>query len=89
VQTIKSLVRRRWPQGEQSRNTWYQPLEEQGAIDLAVHWVLGDSRVFLITAGDIDLLPGVLEAADRLDEPPSAEEMQALVEAKDMEPLFT
>jgi aryl-alcohol dehydrogenase-like predicted oxidoreductase len=89
VQTIKSLVRRRWPQGEQNRNTWYQPLEEQETIDKAVHWVLGDSRVFLITAGDVDLLPRMLEAASRLDEPPSAEEMQALVEAKDMEPLFT
>jgi aryl-alcohol dehydrogenase-like predicted oxidoreductase len=89
VQTIKSLVRRRWPQGEQNRNTWYQPLEEQETIDKAVHWVLGDSRVFLITAGDVDLLPRMLEAASHLDEPPSAEEMQALVEAKDMEPLFT
>jgi predicted aldo/keto reductase-like oxidoreductase len=89
VQTIKSLVRRRWPDGEQNRATWYQPLEEQGAIDRAVHWVLGDSRVFLITAGDIDLLPKVLEAARCFDERPSAEEMQALVQAKKMEPLFT
>jgi predicted aldo/keto reductase-like oxidoreductase len=89
VQTIKSLVRRRWPEGEQDRNTWYQPLEEQGAIDRAVHWVLGDPRVFLITAGDIDLLPAVLGAASRLNERPSAEEMEALVEAKEMEPLFT
>jgi aryl-alcohol dehydrogenase-like predicted oxidoreductase len=89
VQTIKSLVRRPWPEGEQNRNTWYQPLEEQEAIDKAVHWVLGDSRVFLITAGDIDLLPRVLEAASHFDERPSAEEMQALVEAKQMEPLFT
>jgi hypothetical protein len=64
-------------------------LEEQEAIDRAVHWVLGDSQVFLITVGDIDLLPRVLDAASRLDERPSAEEMQALVEAKDMEPLFT
>jgi aryl-alcohol dehydrogenase-like predicted oxidoreductase len=89
VQTIKSLVRRPWPEGAQNRNTWYQPLEAQEAIDRAIHWVLGDSRVFLITAGDIGLLPRVLEAASRFDGRPSAEEMEALVEAEEMEPLFT
>jgi predicted aldo/keto reductase-like oxidoreductase len=89
VQTIKSLVRRPWPEGEQNRNTWYQPLEAQEAIDRAIHWVLGDSRVFLITAGDIDLLPRVLEAASTFEERPSAGEMEALVEAEGMAPLFT
>jgi predicted aldo/keto reductase-like oxidoreductase len=89
VQTIKSLARRRWREGEQTCATWYQPLEEQSAIDKAVHWVLGDSRVFLNTAADIDLLPRVLEAAARFEARPSAEEMQELVEEKHMEPLFT
>jgi hypothetical protein len=89
VQTIKSLTRRRWPEGEQDRNTWYQPLEEQEAIDKAVHWVLGDPRVFLNTAADVDLLPRVLDAASRLEERPSAEAMEALVEEKEMAPLFT
>jgi aryl-alcohol dehydrogenase-like predicted oxidoreductase len=89
VQTIKSLTRRRWPEGERNRNTWYQPLEEQEAIDRAVHWVLGDSRLFLNTAADVELLPRVLEAVARFDDRPSAEEMEGLVEEKDMEPLFT
>jgi aryl-alcohol dehydrogenase-like predicted oxidoreductase len=89
VQTIKSLARRRWPKGEQNRNTWYQPLEEQEDVDRAVHWVLGDSRVFLNTAAEVDLLPRVLDAASRLDERPSPEAMEALVEEKAMEPLFT
>ncbi len=89
VQTIKSLTRRRWPEGEQNRATWYQPFEEQWAIDRAVHWVLGDPRVFLNTVGDIDLLPRVLDAANRFEERPSEEEMETLVEEKGMEPLFT
>jgi aryl-alcohol dehydrogenase-like predicted oxidoreductase len=89
VQTIKSLTRRPWPGDERNRATWYQPLEEQENIDRAVHWVLGDSRVFLNTAADVDLLPRVLDAASRLDERPSAEAMDALVEEKEMEPLFT
>jgi hypothetical protein len=89
AQTIKSLTRRRWREGEQDRNTWYQPLETQEAIDKAVHWVLGDDRVFLITAGDVDLLPRVLDAASRFDERPSTEDMEALVADQGMEPLFT
>ena len=60
VQTIKSLARRRWGEREREYATWYQPLEEQAAIDKAVHWVLGDPRVFLNTTGDIHLLPKVL-----------------------------
>ena len=40
VQTIKSLVRRPWGDRQPTRATWYEPLEEQADIDLAVHWVL-------------------------------------------------
>lgn len=88
VQTIKSLARRRWGEQERNRATWYQPLEEQAAIDKAVHWVLGDPRVFLNTTGDIHILPKVLDAATRFESRPSEEEMEALVAEKDMAPLF-
>ena len=88
VQTIKSLARRRWGEQERNRATWYQPLEEQEAIDKAVHWVLGDPRVFLNTTGDIHILPKLLDAASRFESRPSEEEMEALVTEKDMAPLF-
>ena len=38
------------------------PCEEQGDIDLAVHWVLGRPGVFLNTVGDVHVLPRVLDA---------------------------
>jgi len=88
VQTIKSLARRRWGEREREYATWYQPLEEQEAIDKAVHWVLGDPRVFLNTTGDIHLLPKILDAATRFESRPSDEEMEALAAEKDMTPLF-
>src|SRR5215472_15425215 len=40
VQTIKSLAYRPWSGREHTTTTWYQPLEEQSQIDLAVHWAL-------------------------------------------------
>ena len=88
VQTIKSLARGPWGIAPQTRNTWYQPLEEQRDIDLAVHWVLGRGDVFLNTVGDVDLLPKVLDAASRFEKQPRREEMEALVQRNRMSSLF-
>jgi aryl-alcohol dehydrogenase-like predicted oxidoreductase len=89
MQTIKSLVHRPWGEEAQTRATWYRPLEEQGAIDLAVGWVLGHAGLFLNSAGDIHILPKVLQAASRFEIAPTEEEMQAQVAGLGMKPLFT
>ena len=89
VQTIKSIAYRPWsgrPRGETS--SWYQPLEDPDDIARAVHWALGRSEIFVITAGDVGLLPRILEAAEKSQARPSDAEMRALVEGKQMEPLF-
>ncbi len=88
VQTIKSLVRRPWGDRPQTRNTWYEPLEDQVAIDRTVHWVLGQPGIFLNTVGDIHVLPKVLDAADRFEARPSEEAMQEELARLDMAPLF-
>ena len=89
VQTIKSLATGGWGDEKPRYHTWYRPLENQADIDRAVHWVLGRPQVFLNTSGDATLLPKILDAAGRFETRPSAEEMQALVDQKQMEPLFT
>ncbi|MCF7876211.1 aldo/keto reductase [Candidatus Bipolaricaulota bacterium] len=88
IQTIKSLSRRRWREGEQDRATWYKPLEDQEYIDRAVSWVTGRSEFFLNTVGDIELLPKVLDAADRFSARPSEEEMEEMVSEKGMKALW-
>ncbi len=88
VQTIKSLTRRPWGDKTKTRSTWYEPLEEQADIDRAVHWVLSRPNIFLNTAGDIHLLPKVLDAASRFQAGPSTEEMQAEMARLEMSPLF-
>ena len=88
VQTIKSLAVGPW-EGPPTRSTWYEPLEAQADIDSAVHWVLGQPKVFLNTTGDIQILPRLLEAAGRFESRPSEEEMQAAVDRCGMVPLFT
>ncbi len=88
VQTIKSIAAKPWLGREHTRTTWYEPLADQADIDLAVWWVLGRPGVFLNTAGDIDLLPRVLDAAERFENRPTDKEMTALLERTQTEPIF-
>jgi aryl-alcohol dehydrogenase-like predicted oxidoreductase len=88
VQTIKSIAMRPWAGREHSASTWYEPLTEQADIDRAVWWVLGRPGVFLNTAGDVDLLPKVLDAASRFEQRPADADMAELVKRSAAEPLF-
>ncbi len=88
LQTIKSLARRRWDGRESTAATWYEPLREQADIDLAVHWVLGRPEVFLITTGDVSILPKVLDAAERFERRPADEQMNALTTRLEIDALF-
>jgi predicted aldo/keto reductase-like oxidoreductase len=89
-QTIKSIARGPWGDQPRTRTTWYEPLESQEDIDAAVHWVLRRDELFLNTVGDIHLLPKVLDAASRFDpdDVPSDDEMQRMLQKREMTPIF-
>jgi aryl-alcohol dehydrogenase-like predicted oxidoreductase len=88
LQTIKSLARRRWDGREHTAATWYEPLRDQADIDLAVHWVLGRPDAFLLTTGDLEILPRLLDAAQRFERRPSDEQMADLAARAGATPLF-
>ncbi len=88
VQTIKSIARGPWGTKTRTRATWYEPLEDQDAIEKAVRWVLGRPGIFLNTAADIRLLPKVLDAASRFQSPPSDGEMKKEAARLKIKPLF-
>jgi aryl-alcohol dehydrogenase-like predicted oxidoreductase len=88
VQTIKAIARRPWWGRERTRATWYQPLEEQRDIDLAVHWALSRPGIFLNTVGDIALLPKVLDAAARYAGPPPEAAVRDAMTRLEALPLF-
>ena len=88
VQVIKSIARGPWAAAARTHTTWYQPLEEQADIDRAVHWILGLPDVFLNTAGDLTLLPRVLDAASRFERRPSDDEMAAMLDSTRITSLF-
>lgn len=88
VQTIKSIALRPWLGRERTRTTWYEPLDSQADIDLAVWWVLGEPGVFLNTVGDVEVLPRVLEAAARFERRPPDADITRMLERAKTEPLF-
>ena len=88
VQTIKSIAHRPWMEREHTRSTWYQPFDDPDDIDLAVWWAMGRGGVFLNSVGDVDLLPLVLDAANRFHEAPDEGAMRALLARSHSEPLF-
>ncbi len=89
LQTIKAISLAPWNGREQTSSTWYEPLREQADIDLAAHWVLGRPGVFLNTAGDVTLLPKVLDAARRFESRPPDAALEELVAARGLVPLFS
>jgi aryl-alcohol dehydrogenase-like predicted oxidoreductase len=89
AQTIKAIARRRWPDDvEGPRFSWYQPLDEPGAIARAVRYVLADERVFLNTTSDARLLPLIVDAASGQLDRPSDSELVADEAAFDIAPIF-
>lgn len=64
---IKAISRNLWRAGETPRyTTWYEPLDDQRAVDAAVAFALARSDATgMCTAGDIRLLPLQVEAEKR------------------------
>jgi aryl-alcohol dehydrogenase-like predicted oxidoreductase len=88
LQTIKSIAYRPWMAREHTSTTWYQPLADPQDIAVAVQWALARPGIFVISVGDVQLLPRVLDAAERMDRPPDDQDVQAMVDRLAMEPLF-
>jgi len=89
VQTIKSVARRRWPQGAtEPRYAWYQPLPPGEALERAVAFVLSNPQVFLNTSSDATLLAATVAAAQRVTGRPADELMVGDVDEHGMSALF-
>ena len=89
MQTIKSMAYRPWMGRLRSATTWYEPLEDPADIQQALDWALGRDGIFVITSGDVNLLPKILTAAESTSgQRPSDADMERMVERLQMEPLF-
>lgn len=90
LQAIKAVARRLWAGRPKSYHTYiYEPLDSQPAVDKAVHWLLGRPDTFLVSTGDMQILPKILDAATRFEAPPSDAEMAVAAAELDLQPIFT
>jgi hypothetical protein len=53
-----------------------------------VHWVLGRPEAFVLTTGDVEILPRLLDAAERYEQRPTDAAMADLTARRQLEPLF-
>lgn len=89
VQTMKSIAWR--PIGDRPtkyRTYFYQPLESEEAIDKSLHWAMGLQGSFVVTAGDMQVVPRMLQSAERFEQRPSDAEMQLLVNEHGIQQVF-
>ncbi|MFN2489329.1 MAG: aldo/keto reductase [Actinomycetota bacterium] len=87
---IKYMARNLWRDNEDPRYaTWYEPLEEQRLIDAAVAFALRRQEATgICTAGDVRLLPKVIEARHRVDSMTMADIDATLSTVEELESPF-
>ena len=89
VQTTKAIARGPIGKRPGKHNTYfYEPLETDEAIEKSVHWAMGLPDSFVITAGDMQFVPRMLQSAQRFEERPSDEEMNLLVNEYGIQQVF-
>lgn len=95
VQTIKSIARRRWREGDMQKHfSWYEPVKHADALRHVVHYVLSEPRIFLNTSSDATLLTSILEAAARFRPGAACDDISLETTLKadaamlEMEPIF-
>lgn len=90
VQTIKAIARGRWPDEYGGKKfSWYEPLEDEAAIERAVRAVLArHPALFLNTTSDARKLEAIFTATEGEITPPDVAELEADIERFSMSPLF-
>jgi len=88
VQLIKAFLRRPWGDRPHMRATWYEPLEAPADISLALGWAWGIEGAFVNSAGDIHLLPTIIQEAARQPARPTDEAVAQMALRLGMQDLF-
>jgi predicted aldo/keto reductase-like oxidoreductase len=86
---IKTFARGPWGEQKQRYHTWYQPFDEAESVERALRFTLSQPVTGAISAGDAQLLPMILDAAERFQPMSDAEQADLLATAASYEPIFT
>ena len=86
---IKTVTKGPWGEKEKTATTWYEPFDQQEEVQDAVNFALSYEVTGLCTAGDIKVLPMVLNACQNFS-PLNDTQREAMIKSgQQLEPLFT
>jgi aryl-alcohol dehydrogenase-like predicted oxidoreductase len=86
---IKAITKAPWGERQHTATTWYEPFDEMEMIQRAVNFALSYEVTGLCTAGDIRILPLMIQACENFQEL-DHEQMEEMIESgKKYEPLFS
>jgi predicted aldo/keto reductase-like oxidoreductase len=89
VMVIKSIAKGPWGDKPQKNTTWYEPFVEKDWIRKSVHFALSQPITGICTAGDVSLLPAILEACESFKPMDIVEQEELISQASEFEALFT
>ncbi|NWG35043.1 MAG: aldo/keto reductase [Chloroflexi bacterium] len=89
IMVIKTITRAPWGNRPHTATTWYEPFERMEDIQRAVNFALSYEVTGLCTAGDVRLLPLVLNACQNFTPLNDAEQEQMIQSGSAFEPLFS
>jgi aryl-alcohol dehydrogenase-like predicted oxidoreductase len=86
---IKSVTKGPWGDKQHTATTWYEPFDQMEEIQRAVNFALSYQVTGICTAGDVRILPMVVQACENFKEL-SHEQMEEMIEfGKQYQPLFS
>lgn len=88
VMAIKAVAREPWGDQPHTATTWYRPFDEPAAVQPAVNFALSQDVTGLCTAGDVRVLPIMLQACANFTPMSTAEQADLIASAAQIEPLF-
>ncbi len=89
VMIIKSIARGPWGEKKKKNTTWYEPFIDKRWIQKSINFALSQPITGICTAGDVTLLPLILEACENFYSYSQDEQDALIAQAGEFEPLFT
>jgi aryl-alcohol dehydrogenase-like predicted oxidoreductase len=83
-----TIPRGPWPTEDQPYTTWYEPFDDQEAIDRAVWFTLSQGITGVVSTSDAELMRKVVDAANRFGPLSSEEQAQLVAIGSQLLPLF-
>jgi aryl-alcohol dehydrogenase-like predicted oxidoreductase len=88
VIVMKAFAKQTWSTEKHAYRTWYEPFDTQVDIDRCLWFALSQGVTTVASAGDIRLIPKILDAAERYRKLSKDEQDQLIGSATNLKPLF-